>query len=299
MPGVPEYDRFLRFAALSSPALVHHAEKSWEGIDFNMTEPDIIRRYLLSSGVGVDYLNANVSPLLTGGGFIVKFASVFVHQKPRITRHPTMVATCPGDTIACELGDLLVIFSLIDKNKVPLFRSAMISQAKKDPVLGSQSQKCLYDWDTVFDMPDRVVNHSIRNHPERYLPDYSSKRAMALNYLILQRNYPYVQYVPWASWVVCNWGLHLCRMIFGETGLPFTKAIATNPDWNCIMHDLLNVGRGIVPGSIPRGSHLEDLVDVFNDFADYSKYSIEVQDNAGIPILFIIAQDLGAEANIG
>ena len=63
------------------------------------------------------------------------------------------------------------------------------------------------------------------------------------------------------------------------------------PDWNCIMHDLINVGGGIVPGRINRGNYLRDVVNIFNDFGEYENYGVEIEDATGLPMMFIIVKD--------
>lgn len=270
--------------------ITKHSISSWNGIDFNLTEPQIIKSYLLDKGVGVDYLNRNLAPILRSATYEVKFASVFIHQKPRIVRIATEIAKCEGDTLACELGDLLVVFCLLDKNKVPLYRSAAISQAKKTRVLTSQSQQCLYDSDMKFNMPERVYRNSVIQTPERNLPSYAEGRTKALHYLILDK-YPIQRRVPWDTNIEDNWTYFIHRMLIGDLGLPFEDVNPAIPDWNCIMHDLLNIGQGIIPGSIDRGNTVADIAGQFNDFNEYEKYSLEVEDAQGLPMLFIIVRD--------
>lgn len=294
MTPTPEYDKFVKSVVTFSNDITTHSAASWNGINFNLTEPQIIKKYLLDKGVGVDYLNKNLAPILRHSSYEVKFASVFIHQKPIITRHTSAINLCNGDTPGCELGDLLVVFCLLDKNKVPLFRSAVILQAKKDRTLTSQSQKCLYDSDTIFFMPKRVYSNSVVNVPERYLPDYSQGRTKALHYLILDK-LPSLRQVPWSSNLEYLWKHFLHRILIGDLGLPFENVNNTIPDWNCILHDLLNIGQGIIPSRINRGNALEDIVNLFNDFNEYDKYSLEIEDEQGLPTLFIIARDTESE----
>lgn len=291
MTPSPEYDKFVKSVSNFSQDIINHSIDSWNGIDFNLTEPQIIKSFLLDKGVGVDYLNRHLSPILRHSSYEVKFASVFIHQKPIITRHISSINLCTGNTPGCELGDLLVVFCLVDKNKTPLFRSAVISQAKKDRILTSQSQQCLYDSDITFSMPARVYNNSIINTPERNLPDYSQGRTKALHYLILDR-FPNLRQVPWNSNLEYSWTHFLNRILVGDLGLPFENPpTPPNADWNCIIYDLLNIGQGIIPSRIQRGNALADIVNLFNDFNEYDKYSIEIEDEQGLPTLFIIVRD--------
>lgn len=290
MPASPQYDKFVNSISAFSTEITLHSIQSWNGIDLQKTEPQIIKSYLLDKGVGVDYLNRNLSPILSHSSYHVKFASVFIHQKPRITRDATSINLCTGDTPACELGDLMVVFCLLDKNKAPIFKSSVISQAKKDRILTSQSQQCLYDSDISFSMPARVYSNSIINSPQRILPDYAQGRSKALHYLILD-THPTLRQVPWNSNLEYSWAHFLNRIIIGDLGLPFDSATSATPDWNCIIHDLLNIGNGVIPSGISRGNALSELVNVFNSFEEYDKYSIEIEDQQGVSILFIIVRD--------
>ncbi|QOJ27385.1 MAG: hypothetical protein HRU80_00315 [Ignavibacteriales bacterium] len=291
MTPSPEYDKFVKSVSTFSQDIINHSRTSWNGIDFNQTEPHIIKSFLLDGNVGIDYLNRNLAPILSHASYEVKFASVFIHQKPRITRHISSINLCTGDTPSCELGDLLVVFCLLDKNKTPVFRSAVILQAKKDEKLTSKSQQCLYDSDITFLMPVTVYNNSIINTPERNLPDYSQGRTKALHYLILNK-FPYLRLIPWNSNLAYSWGFFLNRILVGDLGLPFENPLTPpNPDWDCILYDLLNLGRGVIPSRIQRGNALADIVNLFNDFNEYDKYSIEIEDEQGMPTFFIIVRD--------
>ncbi|MBT1706519.1 hypothetical protein [Chryseosolibacter indicus] len=290
MTPSPEYDRFVKSVSSFSRDIGNHSLASWNGINFNSTEPEIIKKYLLGKGVGVDYLNRNLAPILSHASYEVKFASVFIHQKPRITRHISSTNLCAGDTPSCELGDLLVVFCLLDKNKIPMFRSAVISQAKKERSMTSQSQQCLYDSDVVISLPARIYSSSPIKMPDRNLPDYSQGRTKALHYLILDRM-PTLRQVPWNSNLEYSWAHFLRRILLGDLGLPFQNMTPLIPDWNCIIHDLLNIGNGIIPSSIKRGNALVDIVNIFNDFNEYDNYSLEIENEQGLPTLFIIVRD--------
>jgi hypothetical protein len=50
---------------------------------------------------------------------------------------------CTGSTCICELGDLMTVFLLLDKNKNIVCSTAKIMQVKKQDNLNSESQKCL------------------------------------------------------------------------------------------------------------------------------------------------------------
>lgn len=286
-----EYDRFVNSISFLSNEITKHSIRSWDNIDLTRSEPDIIKRFLLDKGVGVDYLNRNLSPILSHSSYEVKFASVFIHQKPRITRHQDAINRCTGSTPSCEIGDLMVVFCLLDRNKTPMFKSAVISQAKKENHLDSQSQKCLYDSDINFLMPKRVYEKSINPTAERFFPDYGQGRSKALHYLILEQ-YPILRQVPWNSNLHYGFEHFIHRILVGDLGLPFENATRSEAGWNCIIHDLLNIGNGGIPSSIPRGSELFNIINLFNSFDEYEKYSVEIEDGGvGIPTLYIIVRD--------
>ncbi len=290
MTMTPEFDKFIRHIQAQWGNIISIGDSSWNGINTNRSEPQIVRSYLLDRSVGVDYLNRNLSPLLSGGGYEVKFASVYIHQKPRVQRTVNSVRNCTGDTPACELGDMMVIFCLLDANKKPIYRSAVLAQAKMDEQLTSQSQKCLYDSDISFDMPATIYGNSITPSPLRHFPDYSQGRPKALHYLVINPS-PRLRFVPWSNGISSTWGVFLARMLNGDMGLPFTTANQGDTNWNCIVHDLLNIGSGKIPSSITRGSALINVLNLFNSFQEHENYSVEIQDAEGLPILFVIVKD--------
>ena len=109
-----------------------------------------------------------------------------------------------------------------------MFRSAIISQAKKDRKMTSQSQQCLYDSDVVISMPARIYSNSPINSPVRSLPDYSQGRTKALHYLILE-NEPTLRQVPWNSNLEYSWAHFLNRILVGDLGLPFENLAPLSP----------------------------------------------------------------------
>lgn len=58
-------------------------------------EVEIIRQFLSKPDCGTALLNRELAPLLSRDGWVVKFASIFLHQKPKVegwkepTRGPT------------------------------------------------------------------------------------------------------------------------------------------------------------------------------------------------------------------
>ncbi|SFM88445.1 hypothetical protein [Thermodesulforhabdus norvegica] len=131
-------DRYKNFQAIClqhKEDILNAAIHSWTGIDLSKEEQEIIRQYLLQRNVGIDFLNQKLAPILSKNGFIVKFASIYVHQKPQVTRLSNVRFN------KCELGDLLVIFILFDISKKPIINSAFIAQAKKHFKIDNLCQK--------------------------------------------------------------------------------------------------------------------------------------------------------------
>lgn len=266
--------------------------KSWSGIDFKDTEPKIVKDYLLSANVGVDYMNDKIARAVSASGaYELKFASIYCHQKPRIIRTAQSIGACLGSTKACELGDLMIIFLLLDQTKKIVYSSAKLMQAKKNDVLDSFSQQCLYDSDLDFNAPANLISHSTCVTPLRFLPDYHQDRNKALAYLILQNSLPYVKMIPSSTGIQCSWSTDLQMLLELKTGLSFSPPKnSTDNSWNCIVNDLMNIGTGIVPSSIGRGSGVDYIVNAFNDYDYYPEYKKEF-DYTGIPKMIVICKD--------
>ncbi|PWH81909.1 hypothetical protein [Brumimicrobium oceani] len=257
---------YIKMISKYSSLIISEANNSWKGIDFSKTEPQIIKDYLLSAGKGVDYLNHKISSVIhTQTRYEVKFASVYCHQKPRIVRTNNSITKCLGSTPSCELGDLMTIFVLLDKNKKIVHSTAKITQAKKKDILDSESQKCLYESDLDFEMPQNIVNESTNPDKLRILPNFNSNRNNALSYLILNNGFPLNKEIPNSSNLSYSWSHHLNLMMEFKTGLSFVAPTnKADNGWNCIINDLINIGAVKIKSSTKRGSGLEHFINAFN-----------------------------------
>lgn len=289
---------YIKLISKYSSLIISEANNSWKGIDFTKTEPQIIKDYLLSAGKGVDYLNHKISSVIhTQTRYEVKFASVHCHQKSRIVRTNNSITNCTGSTSSCELGDLMTIFILLDKNKKIVHSTAKIMQAKKKDVLDSESQKCLYESDLDFEMPQNIVIESTNPDKLRILPNFNSNRNNALSYLILNNGFPLNKEIPSSSNLSYSWSLHLNLMMEFKTGLSFVPPInEVENGWNCIINDLINIGAGKIKCNTKRGSGLEHFINAFNYFFFFPEYKLE-NENTGIPKVIIFCKDteLGLE----
>ncbi|PZU87838.1 MAG: hypothetical protein DI529_06630 [Chryseobacterium sp.] len=284
---------YIKMISSYSSLIISEADKSWKNINFSQNEPEIVKDYLLSPNIGIDYLNWNLSEVIyrQTNRYEIKFASVFCHQKPRIKRTPNSVSSCIGDTISCELGDLMTIFVLLDKNKKIVYSSAKIMQAKKTHNIDSQSQKCLYENDIEFEMPKNIIEYSSNDNNLRFFPDFDDNREKALSYLILNNGIPLVKQIPSSSNLSYRWGYHLQLTLEMKSGLSFTTPIDKNDSgWNCIINDLINVGTGKVKNNIKRGYGLNHFINHFNYFFFYPEYIME-NENFGIPKIIIFCKD--------
>src|SRR5690554_5323779 len=108
---------YIEMISTYSDLIISESGRSWNDVDFTKTEPHIIKDYLLTAGKGVDYLNQHISKKITEETqYEMKFASVFCHKKPTISRTNTSINKCQGSTAGCELGDLMTIFLLLDRD---------------------------------------------------------------------------------------------------------------------------------------------------------------------------------------
>ena len=285
------YDNFVKSFTKHIPLLHKIIESSWNNIDLTQKENIIIQEYLLRKNVGIDFINTNFCSNIKMKNYEVKFSSIFVHQKPRIIRHSSSINVCEGDTPECELGDLSIVLCFLDSNKKPLITKSVIMQAKKEMRLDSVSQKCLYDSDEKFLMPQIVVKKSFISGNERTFPSYKQGRTKALKYFIIKNgiNSTCIN-VPWGN-ITQPFGNLISGVIIGDEGLDFNITSSAS-DWNGIMNDLIQIGSGKVKSSTLRGAFLDEILNFFNFFFYYETFSIDNADGIGIPIILIIVRDI-------
>lgn len=278
--------RFLQFRELvfrNYKDIIYHTQQSWHVVNFNQPEPNIIFDYLQE---GVIYLNQNVSPILSTRGFIIKFAGVFIHQKPIVT--PISYKNISNGN--CEVGDLLTLFLMLDRNKKVLYQSAFISQAKKENRLDNRCQRFLYEESYEFEYLKGGCTH---NGSRRILPKIQH-RHLGMNYLILDESYsftnPFIKLIPFNNSIKFLWGETIFLMLSKLYGLMFRKTEPTNgKGWSRIIWDLINcTGRAAFRGQ-SRGSFLRNFLNRFNQDDEYFFQSESPE--GGTSILFIIAQD--------
>jgi hypothetical protein len=268
-------------------------DQSWKGISRSAEVP-ALKAYLQDPGVGVSFLNATLAPLLSTSGFQVKFAGVFCHKKPTVTRTALDRARNPGDTPGCELGDLLTLFVLLDGADRLQYLAGSLFQAKVEPKLDSASQRHLYDDDAGFTLPKYLGGH------HREMPTYEEGRGRALRYLILRphRANPYIacRHTPWDAAYNPRWSTYVYNLLAGNDGLVArTRTGIRNKAWNTIVDDLLGVAAEVPAKKPPRGNDVAIQVATgqFNDFGSMDVQHIE-SNQPGVSVLFAIVQGQGA-----
>jgi hypothetical protein len=282
---------FRKLLAKEKYKILSAVKKSWLNIDFNQSEPNIIFNYLQQ---GLRILNQEIPPLFKNYGFIVKFAGVFIHQKPIVTPLPPL----PKGKDKCELGDLLVVWLYLDDKKKVIYSRAFISQAKKKAKIDSECQRYLYEEARSYRYSR---NCKEKNEGDRRLPNFL-ERLKGLNYLILNStcfyNDPYIRYIPFDAGLSLAWNIYFFLTLYGFTGLRFFYYKYHYNNWSLIVKDLIDcVGRAFFKKK-PRGSYLEEFINYYIEIDNHSDedHSDEVPaegDEEGIPILFIIIQDKG------
>lgn len=293
------YNDFVQYyTAESSKLKIRRTyEASWQNINTSK-EVSAIKDYLLKKGVGVDFLNQFVAKNISNSQFDVKFASVFCHQKPRVRRTAASIAQNKGSTKSCELGDLLVLFVLLDEQDNLHYCSGSLFQAKVKPKLDSLSQQALYDFDADFNVPKYLEQRASSLTSYRKMPTWVEGRSKALRYLILEPHFSpqYVQarYSPWSNSQQLRASTFLDGLLSGSDGLKVDVANNPNGAWEIIVCDLLHTAL-MVPGNKPARGNI-DAVKVatshFNNFGNLNNYSLEIEDreNGGVPILMVIVQ---------
>jgi hypothetical protein len=269
-------------------------EDAWCKVD-RSNEVEAIREFLLDPSVGVDYLNMQVASKLSNGTFNVKFASIFCHKKPRVQRTDASRRKHPGDTKGCELGDLLVVFVLLDKNDKLHYASGALFQAKLRPKLDSLSQQCLYDFDTEFDVPQHLAKRFTPPNKRRTMPSPDEGRGRAFRYLILEPDYDSTairaRHTPWTHDYQLRWSTFLHGLLAGTDGLRANLESPSPSAWDIIVADLLYVGLKVPAKKPARGNNVAVQVatSLFNNFTNLKDASVSDQENEGVPTLMIIA----------
>lgn len=261
-------------------------------------EVDAVRDFLMKPNVGVDFLNKEVSREVNNDKFTMKFASIFCHKKPIVQRTDRNKAINPGSTPGCELGDLFVLFLLMDGLDNIHYSAGALFQAKMDASLNSSSQRHLYDDDDGFTLPDNLYKSIGLKNVHRYMPTYDEGRGRALRYLILKPsgglNDIQARLTPWSNNYQLRWSSFLDGLISGTDGVKINFDTRNPNSWDLIAKDLLWMVKSVPPRKKPRGNNeaSEIATKLFNNFTNYKDYSSVLgseNNDGGVSVMLIIA----------
>lgn len=312
------YQEFKRIAQKHRREILESSEESWlktfsqvKGYS-RLSEPTYVGAYLY---YGLEYLNmalagSSFGKDLNKNGFQLKFGGIFVHQNPIVELDPSHHSVQNLKRNNCEIGDLLVIFTFVDKNNTPLITRAFLSQAKinNEPVKGAQY--VLYEENVRFRFfrpkEENIMSNSCRvalqdsnSYPRRF--PRRRPRSKGLKYL---RIYPYMdtarftclnsdwkylcrcfpQFCPFCDRYEYLFGCSIYGMIVNSDGWEFSPNPPSSSvcGWNHILHDLLNdtarrvstLGGVKKKNKLQRGLYLDYLVSQFNRFDNIKEHFI-------------------------
>ena len=272
-------------------------EESWKRVVMDK-EVDAVRDFLMKPNVGVDFLNKEVSREVNNNEFTIKFASIFCHKKPIVQRTARNKAINPGSTPGCELGDLFVLFLLMDSLDNIHYSAGALFQAKMDASLNSSSQRHLYDDDDGFTLPDNLYKNKGLKNFHRYMPTYDEGRGRALRYLILKPSgglyNVQARLTPWSNNYQLRWSSFLDGLISGTDGVKINFDTTNPSSWDLIAKDLLWMVKSVPSRKKPRGNNVasEIATKLFNNFTNYNNYSsvLDSENNdEGVSVMLIIA----------
>ncbi|WP_129111394.1 MULTISPECIES: hypothetical protein [Burkholderia] len=273
------------------------ADQSWLKCDLSKSEPEIVKSFILGVDRGVHYLNEHVAKQFNKSQpeFVLKFAGVFSHQRPYVSRLSANYSAKAGSnsTEQCELSDMAFLAVLVDHAKTVLGARATFFQAKKESKIDNQTQRWLYDYDDKFDYKSTTFwEKTETGKPGRALPAWDEERSSAFQYLILPpgRPEPTARLSPWNVDHSHSFGFFLYRLLTFSGGKNYVSGEAANGAWSSIVNDMLRMGKGAMKGANRGSPDLDTIVEYFNDFQDHEIYSYDGSP-VGIPFVLAIMQD--------
>ncbi len=296
--------------------ILGHFDASWKSVNFNKREQEILKDYLIGSGL--PKLNIVAQTVLSFNKFVVKFAGVFVHQTPKVMR---LQSEHKAVKAVCEIGDWLVISIWLNRYKKIQWVSAYfyqvkkLSSRKKHIKIENSCQKGLYDQDNSFlyYSPRDLYRKSlfVRTPLRCWGFKDTYERNRGLKYLILNNSNPPVVYpAPLNDSNKLRFSEDLLSLLLMDTGIPIDLLPSANEyKWTSIILDLIRVtANKSLKGyrDKHRGTGLEPLlgfVKRFNSFEDYDNCKLpptkgfwddfgsnDYGEN-GISTLFVFIQD--------
>lgn len=259
-------------------------DEAWQRVT-SKGEVEIVREFLGGKGRGTDYLNSNITSLLGNAGRVVKFASIFLHQMPKVfglRNHPSI----PPDKLdsPCELGDLQTLFLYLDRDKNVCQARSVIFQAKLKPktgkyVIDHPQQRELYDTCTGFEY-DTVLKGKTRGLPNGHF------RERALQYIFVEERPVRVRTIPseTGQGAFENYGEHLLRFLNDSTGLDVSPDRNTSEAWGKVVWDMIeHVANEVTSRGLVRNSGLKGVLDHFNHFENHDTFFIDTTGGDRLP----------------
>lgn len=293
--------------SLHKQTIVKQGMLAWDACDYDEAEPDIVRSFVTERGKGVDYLNEHVARPFNASQsrFVLKFAGVFSHQKPYVTRRAANVAANPGGSSdSCELSDLVFLAVCVDDAKSLLAARASFLQAKKTNKIDNLTQRWLYDYDAEFDYKSHAFwKGTAPKAMDRMLPALDEERSSALQYLLIPpaKKKVTVRQSPWAVDHSHDFSFFLYRLLTFSAGKKYEAEEASDKGWSSIIDDMLRMAAGQIAKTSKmkakdarRGSaDLAAVLDHFNNFRGHGTYCVkgENADVPGVPMVIAIMQD--------
>ena|GEM_PF-1986006 len=281
------------------------ADDAWSKINLAQPEPQIIYDFLKDTKGGTGYLNRELGKLLSVGGRIVKFASIFLHQKPKVKGVIGRTSNAKGIGGVCELGDLQLLFLYISANKAICQCRSTIFQAKIKPSTGSHVIDHL-DQRRLYDQCFGFVYQTVLTGEQRCLPWGKPERERALQYLFIGQRPIQSRLIPsdQNQGAFVDFGELILRFLNDSTGYGVTARPSAGRNWSRIVLDQIdNVAKTAFGHQGDRNSALKSILNQFNNFDDPKEFFLEVppseatESAGGIPMLLIIVSDgeLGPE----
>lgn len=264
------------------------------------SEVEIIRQFLSKRDCGTALLNSKLTPILNKTGWVVKFASVFLHQTPMVRgwKKGDKKTRKTLSKKACELGDLQTLFLYVNSIKTLCKLRSVVFQAKTQPaqgeyVIATESQRQLYDECVGF----RYVR-PLEGKDRRLPIDLARERA--LQYLFVSERPVRARTIPATvdGGAFVEFGEHLLRFLNDSTGLDVNITPSENGDWDQIVWDVIeSVAYKVTSKSMSRNQGLKALLDHFNSFEDHSRFYVgpdaPADDGFGVQLVIVWDSELG------
>ena len=255
---------FQKFVNEQQAVIRQAGNDAWTGIRKG-SEVQRVHQFLASRKAGNSLLNRQLAPLFIEKGWVVKFAAIFLHQKPYVRGYQANNLNLLER--ACELGDLQTIFVHVRRDKRAMKMRSVIYQAKLKPEAGH------YDvgnaWQRrLYEESPRFVYGKTGDGETRSLNLHEEDRKRALQYLFMGDNPVTVKKLPAAKGEgdFIDYGEHLLRFLNDSTGLHVDLEHCSSP-WDRIVADMVEkFAQGVPSGRFQRTAGLAGILNPFNSF---------------------------------